>query len=77
MKIILVLAMALLLAAKVTCQTVRKAHSDSVNVAFEYAANRPSLVVQAWINGKHALLLVDTGSAHTIVRPELVGLKRS
>ena len=77
MRINLVLTMALLLGAKVECQTVCKAHPDSVNVAFEYAANRPSLLVHVWINGKHALLLLDTGSAHTIVRPELVGLKRS
>jgi len=77
MRINLALAMALLLPVKVAGQTVHKADADSVTIPFEYAANRPSLLIHVSINGKHSLLVLDTGSAHTVVRPELVGLKRS
>lgn len=50
---------------------------ETMRVPFEYASSRNSLLVHVSINGKSALLILDTGSAHTVLRPEVLGLKRS
>jgi hypothetical protein len=47
-----------------------------VQVPFEYAKGVNSILVHARINDKPALLILDTGSAHTLLRPELLGLPR-
>jgi len=44
---------------------------------FEYAEERGSILVQVRINDKPALLILDTGSSHTIIRPEFLGMKPS
>lgn len=49
----------------------------SSKIPFEYSSNRNSLLVRAQINGKPAILILDTGSAHTVLRPEAVGVPRS
>jgi len=49
--------------------------SDVLVISFEVARNRPSLLVQVSINGMRRLLVLDTGSAHTVIQPELVGIK--
>lgn len=50
---------------------------QSLKIPFEYASNRNSLVVRVRINDRPALLILDTGSAHTVLRPEAVGVPRS
>lgn len=71
------IALALLLPADVRSQTAPQTHSQVLVLSFQYSSRRASLLVQVSINGKRALLLLDTGSAHTIVRPELVGVRHS
>jgi hypothetical protein len=44
------------------------------SVPFEFAQERGSLLISARINSKPVLLIVDTGSAHTIVRPPVAGV---
>jgi predicted aspartyl protease len=51
--------------------------SGSITVPFQYAAGRGSLLVRARINGKSAMLILDTGSSHIVVRPTLVGIDPS
>jgi hypothetical protein len=45
-----------------------------LSVPFEFAQGRGSMLIPARINSKPALLIVDTGSAHTIVRPSFAGV---
>jgi hypothetical protein len=45
-----------------------------LSVPFEFARDRGSLLISARINSRTALLIVDTGSAHTIVRPSVAGV---
>jgi hypothetical protein len=68
---------ALLLPADTKSPPVSQTPSDVLVISFEVSRNRPSLLVQVSINGMRRLLVVDTGSAHTVIQPELVGLKRS
>ncbi|HET9285305.1 MAG TPA: retropepsin-like aspartic protease [Candidatus Angelobacter sp.] len=51
--------------------------ADSIELPFEYAKDKGSILLQVRINDKPALLILDTGSSHTIVRPELLGMKPS
>jgi len=51
-----------------------RAASPSIVVPFQYAAERGSILIHARINKKPALLVVDTGSSHTIVRPALLDI---
>lgn len=51
--------------------------SQRFSVPFEYAEGRGSLLVRVRINQRSALLIVDTGSSHTIVRPAFIGVKPS
>lgn len=50
---------------------------QSLKIPFEYASERNSLLVRVRINGRPAILILDTGSAHTVLRPEAVGVPRS
>ncbi|HTS46409.1 MAG TPA: retropepsin-like aspartic protease [Bryobacteraceae bacterium] len=43
-------------------------------VPFDFAADRGSLLVRARINNRAAILIVDTGSSHTILRPSAAGV---
>lgn len=59
---------------------VAQAHprsADSLDLPFECAEERGSILVQVRINDKPALLILDTGSSHTVVRPEFLGTKPS
>ena len=63
----------LLLASKAS-----PAAADQVlKVPFEYATNRNSILIHVKINEQPAMLVVDTGSAHTVLRPELLHIKPS
>jgi Aspartyl protease len=46
----------------------------SEQVPFEYAHGRNSILLHVLVNNKPARLILDTGSAHTVLRPEAVGL---
>lgn len=61
----------LLLSAKASLPVAAK---GALQVPFEYATSRDSMLVRVLINNKPAVLIFDTGSAHTIVRPELIGV---
>src|SRR5579864_7257957 len=62
------LALAVGLAAPAVGQT------RSVTVPFDLADGRGTLLVHARIDRRPALLILDTGSSHTIVRPSLLGI---
>jgi hypothetical protein len=64
------LALALVLLARAP------AADRPVQVRFEYAKGVNSILVHARVNDKPAILILDTGSAHTVLRPELLGLPR-
>jgi hypothetical protein len=48
--------------------------SKGLTIPFEFASGRGSLLVQAKINRQSALLIIDTGSSHTILRPSVAGI---
>jgi hypothetical protein len=50
---------------------------QTLTIPFEYASGRGSLLVQARVNRHATLLIIDTGSAHTILSPSLAGLDPS
>src|SRR5258708_22220325 len=53
------------------------AAADSVlKVPFEYAKGRNSILLPVRINDKPALLVFDTGAAHTVLCPEVAGVDR-
>jgi hypothetical protein len=73
-------AMAWLAALSVGAQGQGKTEnrkSQVLTIPFQYASGRGSLLVRARINRQAALLLIDTGSSHTILRPSLAGLDPS
>src|SRR5579872_2184308 len=47
-----------------------------LSIPFEFAKDRGSLLVSARINSRPALLILDTGSAHTILLPSSAGVNR-
>ncbi len=47
---------------------------NSLRVPFQYAAGLGSLLIRARINGKPAVLILDTGASHIIVRPAFLGI---
>ena len=51
-----------------------KTRSAALTIPFEFASGRGSLLIRARVNRQSALLIMDTGSSHTILRPSLAGL---
>lgn len=49
--------------------------TERLTVPFEYAAGLGSLLVRGRINRRPALLVLDTGSSHTIVTAAFLGVK--
>lgn len=50
--------------------------SDASNgIPFELSGDFGAILIRAQINGQAATLLVDTGSSHTLLSPELVQLR--
>ena len=47
-----------------------------LSIPFEFAEGRGSMLISARINSKPAMLIVDTGSAHTIVQPSIAGVNQ-
>jgi hypothetical protein len=47
---------------------------QTLTVPFEFAAGRGSLLIPARLDRRPTLLIVDTGSSHTVVRPAAVGI---
>lgn len=50
---------------------------QALKVPFEYANTRNSILLRVKVNDRPALLIVDTGSSHTVLRPELLHVKPS
>lgn len=61
----------LLLSVKASLPAAPK---GALQISFDYATSRASMLVRVLVNDRPAVLIFDTGSAHTIVRPELVGI---
>jgi hypothetical protein len=53
------------------------AADQTVKVPFEYASTRASILVHVKVNDKPAVLVLDTGSSHTVLRPELLNIAPS
>jgi hypothetical protein len=73
-------AMALLTAFSVGARGQGKTSvrgSQALTIPFEYAAGRRSLLVRARVNRHATLLIIDTGSVHTILCPSLAGIDLS
>jgi hypothetical protein len=51
-----------------------KSGGDGLSVPFEFAQGRGSMLISARINNKPARLILDTGSANTIVLPSVAGV---
>jgi aspartyl protease len=49
-------------------------NSEELTIPFDFAAGRGSLLVRVRIDNRPALLIVDTGSSHTILRPSIAGV---
>lgn len=49
----------------------------ALKVPFDYANPKNSILVQVKVNDRPALLVLDTGSSHTVLRPELLHIKPS
>lgn len=52
-------------------------NGGAFTIPFDFASGRAALLVQARINAQKAVLLLDTGSSHTILRPHLIDMRRS
>jgi hypothetical protein len=52
-------------------------NNGALSIPFNFASGRASLLVQTRINGQRAVLILDTGSSHTILRPHIVDMRRS
>lgn len=50
------------------------AADQAFQVPFEYGSGRTAILLHVRINDKPALLILDTGSAHTILQPEFLGI---
>jgi hypothetical protein len=50
------------------------AFAADLELPFERDAARDAILVRAEVNGKPALLLLDTGANRTVVSPQLVGI---
>lgn len=53
------------------------ADQAALKVPFEYAISRNSILVHFKVNNRPAVLILDTGSSHTVLRPELLHIKPS
>ena len=51
--------------------------AQPLSVPFEFAVGRGSLLIRVRVNRQAALLIVDTGSSHTILRPSAAGVNSS
>ena len=52
-------------------------NSAELTIPFDFAVDRGSLLVRARINSRAAILILDTGSSHTILRPAAAGVNRA
>jgi len=51
--------------------------AEPLSIPFDFAVGRGSLLIRVRINRQAALLIVDTGSSHTILRPSVAGVNAS
>lgn len=50
---------------------------EALTIPFRFASGRGSILIQARVTGKAALLMLDTGSSHTILMPSIAGVNRA
>ena len=50
---------------------------EAFTIPFRFASGRGSMLVQARVSGRAALLILDTGSSHTILMPSIAGVNRA
>src|SRR5579863_6473838 len=55
-------------------QRAANGNGRQLTVPFDFAADRGSMLIRAHINNRAAILIVDTGSSHTILRPSAAGV---
>jgi predicted aspartyl protease len=54
---------------------VRQGAADrTLQTSFEYSTSRNAILLHVRINDKLALLILDTGATHIVLRPEILGL---
>ena len=61
-------------AASLIAAFVTPVQGQELTIPFDFAADRGSLLVRARVDNRPVLLIVDTGSSHTILRPSAVGM---
>lgn len=64
-------------AAQLRGQSKGRGTFPALRIPFRFASGRGSLLIPARINRRTALLILDTGSSHTILRPSVVGVNSS
>ena len=52
----------------------RNGNRQELTIPFDFAAERGSLLIRARVNSRPVRLIVDTGSAHTILLPAVAGV---
>ena len=50
---------------------------EALTIPFRFASGRGSILIQARVSGRAALLILDTGSSHTILMPSIAGVNRA
>lgn len=60
--------------APVLAQRRGNQNDGELTVPFDFAVDRGSLLVHVRVENRPAVLIVDTGSSHTILRPSTVGM---
>lgn len=58
----------------VSAQSQGRQNDGELTIPFDFAADRGSLLVHARVDNRPALLIIDTGSSHTVLRPSAVGM---
>lgn len=58
----------------VVAQRQGSRNDGELTIPFDFAADRGSLLVHVRVDNRNALLIIDTGSTHTILRPSAVGM---
>ncbi len=63
-----------LIAAVAPTGNLPAAEATNFAVPFELNGQFGAILIQAQVNGRTGLLLVDTGSSHTVLSPDIVGV---
>lgn len=66
-------------AGSIVAQSAAKSSTadQALTIPFDYSKSRNAILLHVRINDKPAILILDTGSAHTIIRPEFLRIAPS